>query len=114
MRLCVLAASVVFAAGCNRSDPPSAAPVTGQARVDPSVVQRTPSTTPPAAPTPASPPAGAAPAAAPGAAPAAPTPGTVDVAAPSGALPVIHGDKWHDPEEEGGRNFAAFKETWVY
>src|SRR5262245_4066769 len=44
---------------------------------------------------------------------AAPVPGTVDVAAGSGAKPVIHGDKWQDTEE-GGRNFAAFKETWVY
>ena len=113
MRLCVLAASVVFAAGCNRSDPPSAAPVTGQAsgqaRVDPGVVQRAPST-PPAAPPAAPAPAGVAPVAT----PAAPTPGTVDTAARTGALPVIHGDKWHDEEEEGGRNFAAFKETWVY
>jgi hypothetical protein len=44
---------------------------------------------------------------------AAPIPGTVDVAAGSGAMPVVHGDKWQDTEE-GGRNFAAFKETWVY
>jgi hypothetical protein len=50
----------------------------------------------------------------------APEPGTVDTAqsgsgaqAGSGAMPVIHGDKWQDVEE-GGRNFAAFKETWVY
>jgi hypothetical protein len=35
------------------------------------------------------------------------------VAAGSGAMPVIHGDKWQETEE-GGRNFAAFKETWVY
>ena len=93
--------------------------MSGQARVDPGVVQRTPSTPAPAtaAPATAAPPPASAPApsgAAPVAAPAAPTPGTVDVAAPGGALPVIHGDKWHDPEEEGGRNFAAFKETWVY
>src|SRR5882672_4926386 len=113
MRLCVLAASVVLAAGCNRSDPPSppSAAVTGQARVDPGVVQRTPATATPATATPATAtPATAAPAtasapAAPSgsasvAAPAAPTPGTVDVAAPGGALPVIHGDKWHDAEEE--------------
>src|ERR1044071_2730144 len=44
---------------------------------------------------------------------AAPVPGTIDVAAGSGAKPVIHGDKWQEAEE-GGRNFAAFKETWVY
>jgi hypothetical protein len=43
----------------------------------------------------------------------APVPGTIDVAAGSGAKPVIHGDKWQDTDE-GGRNFAAFKETWVY
>ena len=45
-----------------------------------------------------------------------PVPGTVDQKAGSGSSttpPVIHGDKWQDPEE-GGRNFAAFKETWVY
>jgi hypothetical protein len=115
MRLCVLAASVVIAAGCNRSDPPSPGVVSGQARVDPGAVQRTPS---PATPAPAAPATASAPAAPSGAAPvaaaAAPTPGTVDKAATGGALPVIHGDKWHDEEEEGGRNFAAFKETWVY
>jgi hypothetical protein len=85
--------------------------VSGQARVDPGVVQRTPSTAAPAA---AAPGTASAPGAAAVAATAAPTPGTVDVAARGGALPVIHGDKWHDEEEEGGRNFAAFKETWVY
>lgn len=108
MRLCVLAVGAVIATGCNRADPPPGASVTGQARVDPGVVQRTPpapaATTAPPAP----------PGSAPAAAPSAPTPGTVDTAARNGALPVIHGDKWHDAEEEGGRNFAAFKETWVY
>src|SRR5262245_25054484 len=58
---------------------------------------------------------GAAPQAAPSDAALAPVPGTIDVTASTGsaAKPVIHGDKWQD-NEEGGRNFAAFKETWVY
>ena len=49
------------------------------------------------------------------AAPAAkpPTPGTLDVSAAS-EKPVIHGEKWQSADEEGGKNFAAFKETWVY
>lgn len=65
----------------------------------------------PSRPAPAAPAAPAAPGA-----PAAPVPGTVDVsgaAAGSAVKPVIHGDKWKD-DDEGGRNFAAFKETWIY
>jgi hypothetical protein len=54
-------------------------------------------------------------AATPAAAPAAPVPGSVDTAAGSGsgATPVIHGDKWQNADE-GGVNFLAFRETWVY
>src|SRR6185436_1933016 len=44
----------------------------------------------------------------------APTPGTLDVSAGSAVKPVIHGEKWQNGDEEGGRNFAAFKETWIY
>jgi hypothetical protein len=44
--------------------------------------------------------------------PGAPVPGTVDTSG-SASKPVIHGEKWQDTEE-GGRRFAAFKETWVY
>jgi hypothetical protein len=53
---------------------------------------------------------------APDAAPAAPTPGTIDVSAGAAATdkPVIHGEKWQGADEEGGKNFAAFKETWIY
>jgi hypothetical protein len=53
---------------------------------------------------------------APAPAKSAPVPGTVDPKAGSGSSatpPVIHGDKWQDPEA-GGRAFTAFKETWVY
>jgi len=67
-----------------------------------------------AAPETAPPPANVASTAA--APPAKPVPGTVDQKATgsgsSATPPVIHGDKWQD--EDGGRNFAAFKETWVY
>ena len=48
------------------------------------------------------------------AAPGAPVPGTLDPAKGSGAVPVIHGDKWQPDPDEGGKNFAAFKETWIY
>ena len=91
LRLRELAITLGLLASCKGSDPPSTTP--------------SPSATPTAvAPAPAS---GSA-------APTKVEAGTVDTAATgSGAKPVIHGDKWNDPEE-GGRNFAAFKETWVY
>jgi hypothetical protein len=110
MTLRVLLASAVIFAGCNKSsDSTASSPTGGAARATPSSA-RTPASTAPA---------GAAPAAAPTPAaaidkPDKPTPGSVDTAATgSGAKPVIHGDKWNDPEE-GGKNFAAFRETWVY
>src|SRR5262249_44473909 len=109
MTLRVLAATVVALAGCNRkADAPETAPSSASeaARPSSSTAQR-------AAATPAAP--SAAPAGPPAAAPtSAPVVGSVDVAAGSGAKPVIHGDKWKDNDEGGGRNFAAFKETWVY
>ena len=104
MTLRVLAASLaVFAvfASCKKSATPPEPPPTKVAEPAPAV------------------PAVAAPAAAPIDAPAAVVPGTVDTAAGSGsgsglaAKPVIHGDKWKD-DDEGGKHFAAFKETWVY
>lgn len=120
MILRVLAASAVLFAGCHKSSSnapePSSAPAGEAARANPATAQRSapaaPAGSPGAAPTSAAP-ASAAPAA-PARPPAAPVPGTADVAAGSGAAPVIHGDKWKDDDDEGGRNFAAFKETWVY
>jgi hypothetical protein len=46
---------------------------------------------------------------------AAPVPGSVDTAAGSGSAvkPAIHGEKWQNADE-GGVNFLAFRETWVY
>lgn len=46
----------------------------------------------------------------------APVPGTVDTKAGSGSAgkPVIHGEKWSDDTEGGGKAFKAFRETWVY
>jgi hypothetical protein len=101
MTLRVLVASLAVFASCkNSATQPEPAPTTVSAQ---------PATASPAAADPA--------AAAPIDAPSAPIPGTVDTSAGSGsglvAKPVIHGDKWKS-DEEGGKNFTAFKETWVY
>ena len=58
-------------------------------------------------------PAVAAPAPAPSE-PGKPAVGSVDPAQGTTDKPVIHGDKWKDSDDEGGQNFAAFKETWIY
>jgi hypothetical protein len=119
MTLRVLAISLAIIAGCNKSSgsPPAAAAASNS--TTPSNVAGREAQGAAAAPSGASAspasasPAGASPAGAPTAGSAAPAPGSVDTATSTGGKPVIHGDKWNDPEE-GGRNFAAFKETWVY
>jgi hypothetical protein len=117
MTLRVLAACLAIVAGCNRSsesDPASGgAPATGAARANPTTPQRTAAAQ---SPSPSPSPSGGAATTTPTT--AAPVPGTVDGAQTTpaaGAKPVIHGEKWQpDPAEEGGRNFAAFRETWIY
>jgi hypothetical protein len=97
MTLRVLAASVVWLAGCNSSSG-AAGSVSG--------TSGGPSAQNVAQPT--------APIASTGSGPA-PVPGAIDVAGSgSAAKPVIHGDKWSGDDESGGKAFAAFKETWIY
>ena len=89
MTLRALAAGLVILASCNKpADPPA------------------PSVATPTVASPGSAQAGSA-------TPSKPEVGSVDPSAGSGAKPVIHGDKWQDTDD-GGKAFAAFKETWIY
>jgi hypothetical protein len=106
MTLRLVVAGLAMFAACKESPPaPRPSPSSGpETPVSPATAGVAPAAARAAPPTP---PAGAG--------SAAPVPGTADPAqAHTGALPVIHGDKWQDAEEQGGVRFTAFKETWVY
>jgi len=110
----LLVASLAVFAGCKNSSRPAESISNATAATTASTALAsaagsaagTASATQPSAPTPEAP-------------RAAPAPGTVDGAAQgSGAMPVIHGDKWSGDDDGGGsgggKAFTAFKETFIY